>query len=638
VGHDLAERLISERLDGERLAANASDELERHLETCGACRAFERDSYRLREVARFEVAPDVPDIAGAVVTELRRTRARPRAWWRAPRPRRALVPAVAVFVVSAIVGSLVVGGPWHDAAAPGAIAAADVARGIAGAAPSISAYEARYAITERDLAPGILRRDLEMHVWFDAPERFRLDVTDLTSYAHRTTPTDVRLIVDGSEWYVSAPDACPTPVCGEREILVRHRTPFSSSAPAPTDLVLPLTSLGDPDGLRVIGRSTVLGREAIEVAVPFERAAPLFPFLSLGGRWRPFFPEDQVRVWLDATDWFPLRWEVFPSADAERRAWELRFGLPHEPPGRPIFDVAATSVALHEPDAATFTVPASAAEVRDQGATSVPSSAVAVRTGFAPARPSVVGGLAPYRSIVSSDGTRSLLTYADGLSYLKLGETRTWSGDAPFGPVGVAAEAVALADGVGYYEPADGEHGRRLAIHAAGADLYLESNLPRATLLEIASSLPVHGTAMPRAWRVQRTDGSVTRVVTLARARELVPFSLASPGALPAGLGLATVEVARVGDRTGVTMTFRDRTDALAASSVRLHLERASSLPPASSSHQLAVEVGDVEGRWTPARASLEWVSGGVYRSLDGPGLSLQEALAIAVSIPESAP
>jgi hypothetical protein len=84
-------------------------------------------------------------------------------------------------------------------------------------------------------------------------------------------------------------------------------------------------------------------------------------------------------------------------------------------------------------------------------------------------------------------------------------------------------------------------------------------------------------------------------------------------------------------------MTFRDRTDTLAASSLRLHLERASALPPASSSQQVAVEVGDVGGRWTPARSSLEWVTGGVYRSLDGPGLSLQEALAIAGSIPGSA-
>jgi hypothetical protein len=35
----------------------------------------------------------------------------------------------------------------------------------------------------------------------------------------------------------------------------------------------------------------------------FDRAAPLFPFLR-GGTWRPFFPEDRVVLWLDATSWF----------------------------------------------------------------------------------------------------------------------------------------------------------------------------------------------------------------------------------------------------------------------------------------------------------------------------------------------
>jgi predicted anti-sigma-YlaC factor YlaD len=61
VDHEQAERLISERLDGERIAPRALVALERHLDACAECRAFERGAWRLRESARFEVAPAVPD-------------------------------------------------------------------------------------------------------------------------------------------------------------------------------------------------------------------------------------------------------------------------------------------------------------------------------------------------------------------------------------------------------------------------------------------------------------------------------------------------------------------------------------------------------------------------------------------------
>ena len=70
--HDRAERLIGERLDGERLARRRRDELERHLEGCAECRAFERGAWRLRERVRFEVAPAVPDLVEPIM--LRRGR------------------------------------------------------------------------------------------------------------------------------------------------------------------------------------------------------------------------------------------------------------------------------------------------------------------------------------------------------------------------------------------------------------------------------------------------------------------------------------------------------------------------------------------------------------------------------------
>ena len=67
MNHEQAERLLSARIDGERLTTRASASLEQHLETCVECRAFERAAYRLREAARFQVAPAVPDLVEQVM-------------------------------------------------------------------------------------------------------------------------------------------------------------------------------------------------------------------------------------------------------------------------------------------------------------------------------------------------------------------------------------------------------------------------------------------------------------------------------------------------------------------------------------------------------------------------------------------
>ena len=120
--HELAERLISERLDGERLSSRNTVALERHLETCAECRAFERGAYRLRDAARFEIAPAVPDLVEQIMTSVE---AEPRpAGIRVVRPMRLpqrrlllprLAPAIAALLVGLLAGSLVVGGPWRDA-------------------------------------------------------------------------------------------------------------------------------------------------------------------------------------------------------------------------------------------------------------------------------------------------------------------------------------------------------------------------------------------------------------------------------------------------------------------------------------------------------------------------------------------
>jgi hypothetical protein len=647
VDHEQAERLISERLDGERIAPRALVALERHLETCAECRAFERGAWRLRESARFEVAPAVPDLVEPIMAAVEAEAARPRPGLRVARPMRLprrrsllprLAPAVAALLVGAIAGSLLVGGPWTNDAPErtAALAAEDVTRGVLAAAASLRAYEATFAITERGLTPEVPERTLEMRVWFEAPERFRLEVRDRTAYPSRATPTDLDLIVNGDAWYASSPEPCARAACPQRETSIRNRAPFSSQAPAPSDLVLPLAALADPAEMTVVGRDTALGRAAVVVEERFERAASLFPFLSIGGDWRPFYPGDRVRIWLDARTWFPLRWEVFPAGGHERDAWAQRFGLPEEPSRRAIFEVMATSAATAAPPEGVFAVPETK-RPEDEGSRAVPLEDVEALTGFDPLAPGDLGGLDLYRVTVPEAPGEARVTYADGLAFVTLSETRSWRRDAPFGTVDVRAEEVSLAGGgVAYYEPATPEHGRRLAIHAAGTDLFLETNLPRDRLLEAAAALPVLGLEMPEAWVVRAADGATVERVSLEQASAALGVEVAVPQAVPAGFALASVELVRVGDDASVTLYLRDADVDTGAGTIRLHLERAEALPPAGAAARSPVQVAGADGRWTPSASRLEWVSDGLYRSLDGPGRTLGELLAIAASIPPS--
>jgi hypothetical protein len=642
VNHEQAERLLSARIDGERLSTRASASLELHLETCAECRAFERGAYRLREATRFQVAPAVPDLVDQVMSAVGAEAELPRSRVRVVRPARwsrrsilpRLAPIAAALAVGALIGSLVVGGPWQGPEHGSALAATEVTEGISAAAVRLDAYQATFVIDERHLSPEVPERHLTMRVSFAAPERFRLDVVDRTDYPTAATPTDLRLVVDGSTWYAAGPAPCPTATCPQRESVVRNRLPFSTAAPIPTDLVLPISTLADADRLTVLGRGTVLGRPAVRVEVPFERAEPLFPFLSIGGDWRPFFPNDRVRIWLDERNWFPLRWDVYPATGAERDAWALRFGLPDEPSLRPVFSVRALRVSLDTPDAGEFDIPATSSS-QDQGARVVELGDVRGAIGFEPVAPSMVGGLDRYRVVLPRDDAgETLVAYADGLAFLNLGETRSWNGDAPFGPVGVQAEEISLTDGgVAYYEPASRDHGRRVAIHAAGTDLYLESNLPRSELLAAAGALPVQGLPMPDAWTHRQVGVATAERVSLETARASVPFPIELPTALPAGFGLASVELVDAGYGAGVTLYLRDRDADAGIGTIRLHLEAASALPPATSAAQSTVDVGDAQGRFTPDRSQLEWIDDGLYRSLDAPGLALEELLAIATSI-----
>jgi hypothetical protein len=195
-----------------------------------------------------------------------------------------------------------------------------------------------------------------------------------------------------------------------------------------------------------------------------------------------------------------------------------------------------------------------------------------------------------------------------------------------------SAQRLALpGGGVAFYEPAEDGFGRRLAIHAADTDLYIESNMTLPAMLSIASSLPVHGEGLPRRWRVQSSQGLTVERISPRMALSIA--GMAGYPSLPDGYLVASAQRLVVhGTSAGVTIIFREgETDAV-GSPISLHVDDSGVLPPASSSEQSILRVGAVNGRWTPGRSLLEWVDQGRYWSLHGE-VDVRTLLSIASSL-----
>ena len=644
-----AQAALSERMDGEHLSSRLAVALERHVARCPRCSAFLRDSERLRATVRIAPAIAVPDLVEPIMTAVareargRHTLKRPElAPARTPPLRpplsRRLAPAVAGLLVGAVVGSVLVGGPWRRPIGEPPIALADVTRGVAAAASGLDDYRARFSILERNFDPQVRFRELTLNLSFRAPERFRMDVVDHTSYPSRDwTPNDISLVVNRSRWSLDGPTACPAGIhnCPRTRTVVLHRAPFSSATPVPTDLLVPFGTIRAGQRMRLLGETMVLGRTAVEIELPLQQATPLLPFLRVGGQWRPLYAGDRVVLSLDAQTWFPLQLEVFPSASDARDQWELRFGLPDESPDEPVLTVEALDVLTRLPPPGTFAIPATG-QVQDEGAHPLPLEDLP--RGFVSLEE--LDGLDAYRAAhtpvgESAGAEQTVVTYAQGLTWVKLAETRGWERNEPYGPVDRHAEEVEVpGGGVAYFEPASESLGRRLAIHTDRGDLYVETNLPRERLLEIAGALGVRGASLPEGWRVREAGAGVAVRVSLEEAQEQVDFPIMLPrDGLPAGYVLASVEVVRLGQQSGLNAYFSQRESELGAGPIRLHLEEARELPPAPAARQSSVEVRGLSGRWLSERGQLEWIEDGIYVSLDASDASLRELLEVAQAL-----
>jgi hypothetical protein len=508
-----AQPVLSARMDGEAVPRAAIASAEAHAAGCASCTSFAERSGRIRTAVRIGPAMQVPDLVDPIMAAVSAERMAPGTTTRpahAPRARRPGTwhGVAAALAAGIVVGSVAVGGPWR-AADERTVAIATIVDNVHAAAASLRSYSATYAIVERGGSPAIVERGgsptiaerrFELDVAFLHPQRFRVDVRDLTDYRSvgPPTPTAFTYIEDAPASYREESCRIPDTPCSITSTGEVESRPFSGAAPPAGDLIVPLATFGTTDGIRVVGTAPLDGRDAVHVVLSFERAAPLFRFLEVGDAWRPFYADDRVDLWLDASTWFPLRSTVTPSPAPARRAWEGRFGLPVERPDTPILEVDAISVRDDPPDPSLFEIP----DLRDP---TVERASLGGRLGYTPATPIETGGLsfvaASTPGLADGGAPRSLLVYARGLDYLKIAEHPDWRRPGPFGPVAHDAERIALGDGVARFAPAGEDFGNLVAIHAADTDLYLESNLPRDELLAIAASLPVRGLPLRGAAR-----------------------------------------------------------------------------------------------------------------------------------------
>jgi hypothetical protein len=613
-----------------------------HVAGCRSCAAFEAGAWRVRELSRFQVAPQVPDLATRIMRVVEREAEpakRPPTRW-VPRRRRGLplrrtaIGLAAGFVIGAVLtGGGLIPRPARDTSA---LAAAIPGR-LVGAAGAISAYRATFDITELHWTTAVPRRTFVADLAFLAPEEFRVRVRDTTRYPSTAWPrNDLTLVTDGRRWRVTGPNPCPRqalPACTDRGPVTRTvdgRPPFDPGTIRPTDVIVPMTVLAAQQRVDVIGEDRVGGRPAVVVRLAYQDATPLFQYLRFLGSWRPFFPQDRVVLWLDASSWFPLRYDVFPAAGSERSLWATQNGLPREQPDRAVFSAAARPFDPRDvPHPSEFRVGGSGpvdAGFRDgSGSAPVPSWTAGLRSWR-------TGSFArtadrPFDEAVSS--------YAGGLSWITVTVVSGLTEHRPFG-VGSFAEPVHLDNGIGYYEAASAADPRRVGLHTTLGEVLVATNLPRADLLRVAGSLSVDAMAQPASWRVQRWSGGVIETglrpeVAAAEAS----FDVAVPRTLPAGYRPAAGTAARAGAVSTVTILYRRAAAELDGVGLLLTESNAPLMPPPEEAgvESISLRPG-LSARWSPQRHLLEWIDGGGYRSLLSSGLTLGELLAVARSMP----
>ncbi|MDQ5816730.1 MAG: anti-sigma factor [Actinomycetota bacterium] len=598
---------ISARMDGEAFDARALDD---HLAECEACRAHESALASVRRTLRAQPVGRVPDLSRSILDRIREEglgRRRRDEW-----NTRLRIGAVAAAVVAlALLGTSL---PWVDNP-PQRAAASEITREVQGAARTLTSYRASFSITERGWNDAVPVRRFTAEIAYQAPESFRLLVRDRTAYpgSYAWPRNNVDLAAGARRWRIEEPMTCPTealpgcplPQATSTRSVVR-RQPFDGITTLPTDIIVPLESIGGGSEFTVLGSSTALGRAVEHLRTSYRYAAPLVAALQAGGSWRRFGPSARVDLWVDAVTTFPLRFTVRPAAG-----------------GSPLLSVAATSFSRPSslPRSTFRTEPASVTV--DRGFSARRFSMVSPQLA-----PTYTASLEPYRAGVTNEGRR-LLAYAHGMTWLRVIEEPY---EAAQVGLDLTVEEVRLENGgTAYYAPAtlalQESLRRRVDVYAPPSSrVRLESNLPRSELLKVAASLPVEGRRVSR--REYRRDGLTFRrlapsssLPSFARSPESLP-----PGYEPTGALLTTT---RTGTRT-LTLAYRRAETDFDPAGIRITQSPGTDILPPSSEDMEPVALRGTTARWSRERSEVEWIERGVYRAVAAPSFSRAAVMRIA--------
>lgn len=587
---------LSARLDQE-VDTSTSALLDDHLATCAECRAHEEALRRVKRAVALQPAPQVRDLVPEVIARIEGDFVARRS------QRRSLLrTALAAAVITGLVLSSAIV-PWRDSSRDVALAS-EITRAVRRAATQLTSYHARFSVHERGWHERVPERRFTAEIWFESPENLRMEMTDLTDYPGEGWPTnDATLIASSNRWWLRETASCPAaalPGCEippEPEVRsVTNRQPFDGRTALPTDLILPLQTLADENGLTVAGSERVAGRDAHHVVLERWQAAPLIESLQVAGTWRRFPASARVDLWLDSETWFPLRFTVGS--------------------GHAALVVEATEFAEPESlDPETFSVP-SRARGADGGFRNADVGEV---TAALPA------GLAPYRSGITRDGQR-VATFVNGMTWLKV----LVDNDARPTITTFAAELVQLDDDhYGYLEPSEDALRRTIEILGVGRRVRIESNLTRNDLLEVAASVPIRGREITH---LRTADGVRVDRLTRTEADEL-PYA-SSPSYLPDGFAPSSAFVTRSATGTEQLTVYNRRPESASAmNDIRLiHVPDIEVLPP-TSENLVSIRSGDLRARWSPLRSELDWLDGTTYRAVAVPAFDLQTAIRIARSL-----
>ena len=193
---DDARAAISLRLDGELPGGADVRAVDEHADACAECSGFERHAERVRAALRFEAVVAVPDLAPAVIADLRPAETsrrlaagdgrvlRPSA----PRPRRPLVVAAALAAIAGMAAGVAFVGLGPEPRSP---AAADLPDRVLAAQTGIESLDADFQLVEGDVTGDHWERRLEGRLIYEAPESLALTLREQGS-----TEADLQLVVN----------------------------------------------------------------------------------------------------------------------------------------------------------------------------------------------------------------------------------------------------------------------------------------------------------------------------------------------------------------------------------------------------------------------------------------------------------